>query len=256
MRLMERRRDGRALVWSKQESEAALRGYTGRTPTTKVGPLPAGRKRPADECPWRPLIEWLHQVMELRGIKPAQVAAFSGLPLTTLMGLLHCKNRPSLETLEKLAGYFGQTIETFRDMAYGPANGRPVPPATLIPELTGVLLVPKIGSVSAGGGYVASGYEVIGPIRDASRNLVAFDVRGDCMAPRIEAGDVVIVDLSQPWSNGKIVLARVDDELIVKRAHEDQDGVRLSADAEGFADVVGTDVQILGVVVKIMKDPR
>jgi SOS-response transcriptional repressor LexA len=218
--------------------------------------LPAGPKRPAVECPWRPLIEWLRQVMELRGIKPAQVAAFSGLPLTTLMGLLHCKNRPSLETLEKLAAYFGQSPETFREMAYGSANGRPVPPATLIPELTGVLLVPKIGSVSAGGGYVSSGYEVIGPIRDASRNLVAFDVRGDCMAPRIEAGDVVIVDLARAWSDGAIVLARVGDELIVKRAHENGAGMTLSADAAGFADVAGAEVQVLGVVVRIMKEPR
>lgn len=256
MRLMEHRRDGRALVWSKQGSEPALRGYTGRTPATKVGPLPAGRKRPADECPWRPLIEWLHQVMDLRGIKPAQVATFSGLPLTTLMGLLHCKNRPSLETLEKLADYFGQKPETFREMAYGSADGRAVPPATLIPELTGVLLVPKIGSVSAGGGYVASGYEVIGPIRDASRNLVAFDVRGDCMAPRIEAGDVVIVDLSRPWSDGAIVLARHGDELLVKRAHADADGVRLTADADGVSDIAGDDVEVLGVVVRIMKEPR
>jgi phage repressor protein C with HTH and peptisase S24 domain len=99
------------------------------------------------------------------------------------------------------------------------------------------------------GGYVTEGIWAMTPIRGASRDLVAFRVRGDSLLPRIEAGELLIVDRRRNWSDGDLVVARVGDELLAKRWYKEGDQVRLKADAPGYADVVDGDVEVIGVVI-------
>jgi SOS-response transcriptional repressor LexA len=116
-------------------------------------------------------------------------------------------------------------------------------------EATEVLFVPIVSDVGAGGGYVTEGIWAMTPIRGASRDLVAFRVRGDSLLPRIEAGELLIVDRRRNWSDGDLVVARVGDELLAKRWYKEGDQVRLKADAPGYADVVDGDVEVIGVVI-------
>lgn len=211
------------------------------------------RVKRVKRCDWQPLVDWLRKTMSLYRLKTPALAEETGVPVTTLYGLLNCAHRPSLETLEKLGTHFGQSLELMKQMAGVPtAQGllrHVMPPATVVPGALATLLIPVIGSVSAGGGYIPEGYEVFGPIRGASKNLVAFRARGDCMMPRIHDGDLLIVDLNARWQEGRAVLARVGDELMVKFAYRDGSAYRLEPMNPEYGVVEGTDIEILGVVV-------
>lgn len=64
-----------------------------------------------------------------------------------------------------------------------------------------------IGSIPC---YIASDWE--------AQNSIAIKVRGDSMYPKIEDGDIVIVCKDMEYDDGKIVVARIDeDEAVVKR---------------------------------------
>jgi SOS-response transcriptional repressor LexA len=71
----------------------------------------------------------------------------------------------------------------------------------------------------------------------------------------ISDGDVVIVDLAADWSEGRVVLARVGDDLLVKRVFYGAalNSVVLRADAEGYADISDPDTYVLGVVLRSSK---
>lgn len=49
--------------------------------------------------------------------------------------------------------------------------------------------------------------------RAVGKNIQAFRVDGHCLSPRIENGDIVIVDRDKPIDIGKYVLALVKDEI-------------------------------------------
>lgn len=49
-------------------------------------------------------------------------------------------------------------------------------------------------------------------------NSIAVKIKGDSMYPKIEDGDVVIICKDMDYEDGKIVVARIDDdEAVVKR---------------------------------------
>jgi len=161
---------------------------------------------------------------------------------------------PSPDIIKALARALETTPEDLASAAVGVMPGGGAPPAYPVPGMTGVMLIPMVGEVSAGGGFTApEGWEAITPPPGASRNLISFLVRGDCMVPRIEAGDRVIVDLARQWKNGSIVLARVDNDLLVKRAYREDNHIRLHAEASGYRDIVDHNAQVLGVVIRIEK---
>lgn len=131
-----------------------------------------------------------------------------------------------------------------------------LPHTTPMPGLTGVVLVPIVSEVSAGGGFTApDGYVAMTPPKGASSSLVSFTIRGYCMSPQIEPGDTVVVDLDREWRDGSIVLARRDGDIHVKRLLIGELGMRLHADADGYTDITDG-FAILGVVIRVEKVPR
>lgn len=161
------------------------------------------------------------------------------------------KLRITIPDLRLAARFIGVSVGSL----LGP-NGD-VPPAVPMPGVSEVAFIPVVGEVSAGGGFMPpQDYIPIHPPKHSSRSLVAFIVVGDCMSPRIEHGDNVIVDLERGWQNGKVVLARVGDRLMVKRAYREDPHIRLVADADGYEDIVDGNIEVYGPVIKIEKTPE
>lgn len=162
------------------------------------------------------------------------------------------RKQPSIDVIKALARALETTTDDLTHAMMG--SQKELPTVVRPPGLTSVTLVRVVSEVSAGGGFVLGDeWRPITPPTGASQNLVAFVVRGDCMAPELQAGDTVIVDLMRDWQDGDIVLVRVDTELMVKRAYHEDHSVHLQADAEGYADIGGPDIDVKGVVILIQK---
>jgi len=163
---------------------------------------------------------------------------------------------PSLDVIRALARGLETTPEDLLTALLGGTPSPLWPTVQPIHGLRGVVMVAVITEVSAGGGFVPEDWIAMTPPRGASANLASFRVRGDCMAPQINAGDDVVVDFARDWHDGSIVLASVGGELVIKRAYKENGHIRLKADAPSYPDIVEGDLQILGVVVKIEKTPH
>jgi len=119
------------------------------------------------------------------------------------------------------------------------------------------IAVPVIEQVaSAGRGEAAIGYVYLPPMGRRRPGLFAMRVRGQCMSPRIEDGDTIIVDREAPAEVGKIVLAVAGDNwdlVLVKRLVE-REGRRWLEPLQGQAIVIDGSVRIVGVVMQIISE--
>ena len=127
----------------------------------------------------------------------------------------------------------------------------------LVEETTGI---PLIGRVAAGSPITAiENIEKTIPVNPLSK-LVDFFLRveGDSM---INAGilenDLVGVKHSQVAENGQIVVARIDEDVTLKRFYKDSKGVRLVAENSNYKDIVINEQQffaIEGLAVGIVRE--
>jgi transcriptional regulator with XRE-family HTH domain len=163
---------------------------------------------------------------------------------------------PSMGVLRALARELHAVFGELLNDALG-ADGRIlIPSSSPIPGMTSAVSIQVVSEVSAGGGFMPSEeWIAISPPGTASRHIVAFRVRGDCMGPQIAHGDYVVVDLEREWRDDDIVLARIDGDILVKRAFAEDRHVRLHPDALGYSDVLDQGTDVLGVVVLVVKTP-
>lgn len=106
-----------------------------------------------------------------------------------------------------------------------------------------------IGSIPC---YIESDWE--------AANSIAVKIKGDSMYPKIEDGDIVIVCKDMEYDDGKIVVARIDeDEAVVKRLRISPTRLVLESINPEYKDRVFereemNRVHIEGVVRKIIKE--
>ena len=211
------------------------------------------------ECSVANFAEWLERAISERHASLRRVAEYVGVSPATIHNWLRKGAKPSYESCLKLAAYMQVPSQFILGLAGHDLTSKALrdrlPDIKPVPGLTGVVLVPIVSEASAGGGFAApEQYIAISPPAHSSRNLVGFTVRGDCMSPLIEHNDTVIVDLLRQWTDGKIVLARVDGDLVVKRAYRRDERVILRAHAPGHPDIVAGDIQVLGPVIQIQRE--
>jgi DNA polymerase V len=81
-------------------------------------------------------------------------------------------------------------------------------------------------------------------------------VKGNSMAKAgINSGDILIVDRALSISNNNIIIARINDELTVKRIRIDNEKIFLIADSEGYEPIEikeGTDFEVWGIVIFVI----
>ena len=79
--------------------------------------------------------------------------------------------------------------------------------------------------------------------------------RGDCMAPRIEAGDLLLIEPGYGWENRDIVVMFTDGNLGCRYLHlYDDSAVLIAADSKHQAIVITDKVTIVGRVIRSMKE--
>lgn len=146
-----------------------------------------------------------------------------------------------------------------RASAPSPAIASPPAPVKEYPEG-----IPVVGDASAGEGAPILGYEFVGHSRTVGHHLLGVRVRGSCMAPMIEDGDVVIYDASQVEPrNGELVVATVTSATseagdgVVKRWYRTPGGIELVPNVGATIRVTPEDVIVHGIVVEIRRQvPR
>lgn len=124
------------------------------------------------------------------------------------------------------------------------------------------ILVPRIDAVaSAGPGGLLDGDALAGA-ELVDRQLIArlqlrpadlsfVDAAGDSMAPTILAGDRLLVDRGDRriTAQGRIMVLRADDGLLVKRVSAVSGGLRVASDNPAYPPVTAVDADIIGRVV-------
>lgn len=200
-------------------------------------------------------VHWLIAAMEARKVGVRQLAKYAGLSASGLSSLLRGETRPSMPTVLKLAEYFHVGPNELVDLLPPAAPTGSIPSSTIIGEATGILLVPVVEQeAGAGRGREVLDYEFVAPsITAKGRNVIAVRVAGDCMSPKIDDGDTVIVDRERGWDNGRVVLARVEDSLLIKRIYSEDGHVRLHCDNANYPDITGVEADVLGVVIRVIK---
>ena len=127
----------------------------------------------------------------------------------------------------------------------------------LVEETTGI---PLIGRVAAGSPITAiENIEKTIPVNPLNKLIDFFlRVEGDSM---IDAGilenDLVGVKHSKVAENGQIVVARIDEDVTLKRFYKDSKGVRLVAENSNYKDIVINEQQffaIEGLAVGIVRE--
>jgi transcriptional regulator with XRE-family HTH domain len=154
-------------------------------------------------------------------------------------------SKPSFETLDKLAGVLKvplselkKSLQTDDDLKV--PNLRT--PSEVMRELTNILpiAVPIIANMHAPGRIME--YHYIPKPQNGHKNFYGVKIRGSCLSPKAEDGDIIIIDKDDVPDIGKTVLCyhNGNDEPKILR-------IKKKADV--------TDCELYGVILWIMKKP-
>lgn len=125
-------------------------------------------------------------------------------------------------------------------------------------EVNQPVVVPVIRDVvahmGAGGGFIDD-YVFLPPVyrKRRSKNILSLIAHGDCMAPQIEDGDVVVFDKDAPWKANDIVVAGIDGQAVIRRLVEIGGKSMLRADADGSTHSFSGVDNIFGRVIYVMR---
>jgi DNA polymerase V len=89
----------------------------------------------------------------------------------------------------------------------------------------------------------------------AKKNCYVIRVTGNSMEPRIQDGDLVLVDYSKEPRPGNIVIALINGAAVVKKFHRQKGQVILRSTNPKYDDIVikeGDQFEIKGVVLRIV----
>lgn len=213
----------------------------------------------------RAVLECIRASVEARGYAPSMREIGDAVGLTSPSSVKH-----QLAALER-KGYVRRDPNRPRAMEIVQGDDaqvvRPVPRSgedervasdDLVTERPRPSYVPLVGRIAAGGPILAD--QVVEDVFPLPRQLVGdgdlflLKVVGDSM---IEAaicdGDWVVVRQQQVAENGEIVAAMIDGEATVKTLRRTGREVWLLPQNAAYAPIDGTDAQILGRVVSVLR---
>ncbi|MDI9521538.1 MAG: XRE family transcriptional regulator [Bacillota bacterium] len=129
--------------------------------------------------------------------------------------------RPSLESFQKIADYFGVTVSYLIEGEQDVATTY---------NLAGVKrrTIPILGNIAGGEPIWADeDYTETLSVDDETVCDFALRVVGDSMAPYIQDGDIVFVRSQPSVENGQIAVVLIDDSATLKRFYKIKNGVQL-----------------------------
>lgn len=151
--------------------------------------------------------------------------------------------------LERLADELGVQVSDFYDRGVRPRRVAEGNASYLPGPLVAIPVVDQEASASLRGGMVVDQVFIDRAAAPAPDRLVGVRVRGNCLAPDIVDGDIVVVDTSMSAEPGNPVVALVDGELHVKRYWIKGSGKHVLKSNEGEVEIEPW--QIEGVVVSL-----
>lgn len=121
------------------------------------------------------------------------------------------------------------------------------------------LEIPLAGSIVCG--YPIEAIETVGSVIKVARepglrgNLYALLAKGDSMInDGIFNGDIIIVRKQSTADDGNVVVATINNEATLKRFYKEKDRIRLQPANPAFSAIYSKEVEIRGVVVKIIRN--
>jgi repressor LexA len=163
---------------------------------------------------------------EKNGETPNAVTLKLGFSNSTASYWKNAKNPPKREALEKIAKYFGVSVDYLL--------GQNDPPNAELMPAGKVRMIPVFESVSAGFGADAQNRiidyrpTVIASDAEAAETIFVR-VCGDSMHPQIQDGDLVQVHKQETAETGDIVVVLDGSEAFVKRFIHGKNGVILES---------------------------
>lgn len=146
---------------------------------------------------------------------------------STVSEWLSAKKYPRIDSIEKLANYFGVAKSDIIEEKESPNLGK------IISRGDNIYKIPVFETVSAGFGAYASN-EVIDYIPVLINNpydvksTIAIKVKGDSMYPKIEDGDIIIVRKQTSIDSGDVAVLLLDNEEgLVKKVVYGKDWIEL-----------------------------
>jgi SOS-response transcriptional repressor LexA len=178
---------------------------------------------------------------------------------------------PSFHIMEAVADVFSQALGrriTINDLvedddkrlsyAVAPAEPLLLKEATKLPSEDFILL-PELGGIPGGDLSHATETHILArhwlPKAWVGKGHFLLRARGDCMAPRIEAGDLLLIEPGESWNNRDIVVMFTNDDLRCRYLHLYNDSaILVAADSTHQAIVITDKVTIVGRVIRSMKE--
>lgn len=143
-----------------------------------------------------------------------------GIKYMTLSDWLNAKTYPRIDTMEKIAAYFGVTKSTLVEQWHSQTDGALEAKAVRIPVL---------GRVAAGIPLMAAenviDWEEIPAEMARDGEYFALYIYGDSMEPRMCKGDLIIIRKQSDADDGDIVIALINgQDACCKRLKKYEDG--------------------------------
>jgi Predicted transcriptional regulators len=198
----------------------------------------------------------IKELREERGWSQEQLARKSGLTRGYISVLeLRGTTDPRARVLLKLAEAFNISLDELYEVAGYKPTGEKV--RTETPEeilerlkLASPVAIPVYDHFTVHAGpptEAPSEYIYRARAKTAGKNIEAYIVHGHCMKPKIEDGDIVIVDRDIAPEVGRVVLCVVDGEVYVGRLIKENrkvvlkngHGTKLLKDCNAVAVVIG-----------------
>jgi len=218
----------------------------------------------------------IRSLRQSHGETQADLARLLGYSQAAIADYERARVRISVQDLEKIADHYGVSITYFlgRETEEDRKAAEYKRLATELERLRGevrglepdyikdVIPVPLIGTVP--GGYPdfrdEGEAEVFYLIRRAiihEEGAYCLTVTGNSMTGRnILDGDIVFVDSVAKPKEGDIVIARRDDEAVIRVYREDDNGPYLEAANKGYKKLRLKEAEIIGVVVESRREHR
>jgi repressor LexA len=204
----------------------------------------------------------LKKLREDAGFSQYTFAEKFGVAQSTVGNWESRKREPNFETMQKLADFFGVSVDYLLGRENEGAGERPEP------TMPGCKWIPVLGSVVAGMPVEAIqeilDWEELDAKTAAQGEHFALKIKGDSMEPVLFAGDVIIVQQQPTAENNDVVVALVNgDEATVKRIKIRPEGLMLIPNNPAYEpmfysnhEIESLPVTVLGVAVEVRRSLR
>lgn len=172
----------------------------------------------------------LKSIRQSYGYSQTKVAEYLGIQPSGYNHYESGRNRPSVDTLNKLAKLYGVSIEELIGEKEVSSEGQPHGSFEAIDS--GEIQIPLVASLRCG--PVKKGEEpftFIKPVavpksfaRRWGDSLQALIAVGESMSPTIIPGDMLICRPGEEWADGNVVSVNLDDIDMIKRIYKAEDG--------------------------------